>query len=269
MTVRSALYVAAHRAEHLAKALSTEADALVVELEDGVPADAKRQARAAGAEFLATTATRRTEVRVNGFGTGLLLDDLRAVAPTGVAAVRVPKVQSVDDVRFVARLLEELGSDAGVVPILESAVGIAGAVEIARAHERVVGILMGEEDLKADLGYGDRGLVAARSAVVLAARAAGLPAPLQSVWTRLGDEAGLRADCEDGRELGFGGRSVIHPSQVAVVHEVYTPTDSEVAEARAVLALAGRGGTVLADGQFVDDASVARARRVLDAVAGR
>ena len=267
--MRSALYVAAHRPEHLASAARGDADAIVIELEDGVPETAKDEARRAAAAFLAVPREIRTEVRVNGFGTGRLIDDLRAVAGTAVTAVRVPKVESAEDAQVVARILDELGSTAGVLPILESARGLAAAGEITRAHGRVAGLLMGEEDLVADLGCGPAGLLAARSAVVLAARAAGLPAPLQSVWTGLGDEEGLRADCELGRELGFSGRSVIHPKQLAVVHDVYTPSAEELADARALLAQAGQGGAVRPDGRFVDDASVARARRLLDSAATR
>lgn len=263
---RSALYVAAHRSDHLAKAVTSDADALVIELEDGVPLDAKVDARRAAAAFLAVPHQHRTEARVNGFGTGLLLADVLALAGTGVDAIRVPKVESPDDVVVVARLLDELGSAAEILPILESARGLAAAREIALSP-RVGGLLMGEEDLGADLGGGPAALSHARAALVLAARAAGLPAPLQSVWTDLGDPDGLRADCVLGRELGFAGRSVIHPRQVAIVHDVYTPTEQEVAAARALLAHAGQGGSVLDDGRFVDDASVARARRLLDAAA--
>lgn len=263
---RSALYVAAHRPEHLAKADRSAADALVVELEDGVPLAAKDDARHAAAVFLAAPHEHRTEVRVNGFGTGLLLADLLAVASSGVDFVRLPKAESPDDVVALARLLDELGSSVGVLPILETARGLAAAREIALAP-RVGGLLMGEEDLGADLGGGAAALTHARCALVLAARAAGLPAPLQSVWTDLRDVDGLRADCELGRELGFAGRSVIHPAQIDVVHEVYTPSEQEVAAARALVATAGQGGSVGTDGRFVDDASIARARRLLDAAA--
>lgn len=264
--MRSALYVAAHRERHLTKAWTSGADAVVVELEDGVPAGSKQQARQAMATALVGPTSCRAEVRVNARGTGLLVPDLLAVAETTTAAVRLPVTESPTDVLLVAGMLEELGSDAEVLPILETARGIAAAHEIVAAHPRVGGLLMGEEDLRADLGCSPEGLAGVRERVVLAARGAGLPAPLQSVWTRLGDQDGLRDDCERGKALGFRGRSVIHPSQIPVVHGVYTPTEDEIAAARDLVTRAeqtGGGGSVLADGTFVDDASVARARRVL------
>ncbi|MGW3614023.1 HpcH/HpaI aldolase/citrate lyase family protein [Micromonospora sp. NPDC005163] len=267
LTVRTALYVAAHRARHLAKAWTTDADALVLELEDGVPPDAKEDARAAVRRELAGPTAKPAFVRVNGLDSGMLRDDLMAVAGTSAVGVRVPKVEAPSDVATVAGWLEKLGSDAGIVPILETARAIQAAPEIASAHPRVMGLLMGEEDLAADLGCGPTGLLYARSRVVLAARAAGLPAPLQSVWTRVGDIEGLRADSEAGRELGFHGRSVIHPSQIGPVHAVYTPTPQQVAEAEEIVRRAGTGGSLLPDGRFVDDATVAQARRILAQVA--
>lgn len=263
--MRSALYVPAHRAPLVTKAWTAGADAVVLELEDGVPATAKAEARRAMRQALSAPVPVRAEVRVNGRGSGLLLDDLRAVAGTVASAVRLPKTESSADVELVAGVLEELGSEAEVLPILENARGIAAAHEIA-AHPRVGGLLLGEEDLRADLGCDSEGLTGVRQAVVLAARAAGLPSPLQSVWTALGDPAGLRRDCEEGKRLGFRGRSVIHPAQIPVVHDVYTATESEVAWAHGLIALAETthgGGAVLEDGTFVDDATVARARRLL------
>lgn len=262
--MRTALYVAGHRRDHQAKAWVSDADSLVFELEDGVPAVAKDEARGAMVDALARPTSKPVAVRVNGFGTGRLLEDLAAVANTTATAVRLPKTEQPDDVVAVARWLEEMGSDARILPILETARAVAAAEEIAVAHPRVAGLLMGEEDLAADLGCGRKGLTYARSRVVLAARAAGLPAPLQSVWTSLRDLEGLREDCRAGRALGFWGRSVIHPSQVAVVHEVWTPTAEEVAAAHSLVARAGTGGMVTSEGRFVDEATVAQARRLLD-----
>lgn len=266
--MRSALYVAGDRQDHLAKAWSSDADSLVLELEDGVSLAAKDEARRIMADTLSGPTPKPVAVRVNGFGTGLLLKDLAAVAASAATAVRLPKIQGPDDVVAVARWLEEMGSNIEIVPILESARALGAAEEIAAAHPRVAGLLMGEEDLLADLGCGPRGLALARSRVVLAARAAGLASPLQSVWTRVRDLEGLREDCLAGRELGFHGRSVIHPCQIAIVHEIWTPSAEEVTAARKLLALAGAGGALLPDGRFVDEATVARARRLLDDVRG-
>ena len=154
--------------------------------------------------------------------------------------------------------------------LIESALGLEHALEIARSHERVAGISLGEADLAADLGVRDEaGLLYARSRIVSASRAAGLPGPVQSVYTNVKDLDGLRRSTEEGKNLGFVGRSAIHPSQVPIINEVFTPTEEEVAEAQELLdrlegeAGSGTGAFVLEDGRFVDRAVVESARRSL------
>jgi citrate lyase subunit beta/citryl-CoA lyase len=140
----------------------------------------------------------------------------------------------------------------------------------------VTGIGLGEADLAADLLVDrDEGLVWARGAVVAAARAAGLPSPVQSVWTDVGDPDGLRVSSEIGRATGFFGRSVIHPRQIDTVHDVYTPSAEEVRAAEGVVATAteaaarGEAAALDPNGRFVDPAVVARARTILDRAGGR
>ncbi|HJQ28769.1 MAG TPA: aldolase/citrate lyase family protein, partial [Rubrobacter sp.] len=151
------------------------------------------------------------------------------------------------------------------------ALGLERAFEIAISHERVTGISLGEADLAADLGVSDEaGLLYARSRIVSAARAAGLQHPVQSVYTNVHDLEGLRRSTEEGKRLGFVGRSTIHPSQVPVVNEVFTPTEEEVAKAQEMIdrlageAISGTGVFVLEDGRFVDRAVVESARLTLD-----
>ncbi|HVA92291.1 MAG TPA: aldolase/citrate lyase family protein, partial [Chloroflexota bacterium] len=154
--------------------------------------------------------------------------------------------------------------------LIESAIGVERAFDIARAHPRVTGLGLGEADLTADLGLTeDGGLLYARSRVVVAARAAGLPAPVQSVYPHIRDTEGLRVTTLEGKRLGFFGRSVIHPSQVGVVNAVYTPSEEEIARARSLVEQLeraeqlGTGAFALEDGRFVDRAIVEAARRVL------
>jgi citrate lyase subunit beta / citryl-CoA lyase len=166
----------------------------------------------------------------------------------------------------VAETLEVLGSGARIQCLIESALGLEHAFEIATSHERVAGISLGEADLSADLGVGDEmGLLYARSRIVSAARAAALPYPVQSVYTNVHDLDGLRRSTEAGKHLGFVGRSTIHPSQVPVVNEVFTPTEKEVSEAQRLLDRLGseEGAFVLEDGRFVDRAVVESARLTL------
>ena len=172
--------------------------------------------------------------------------------------------------RHIAGRLEDLGCEASIQCLIESALGLELAFEIARAHERVVGMSLGEADLAADLGVRDEaGLLYARSRLVVAARAAGLPGPVQSVYTNVRDEEGLRRSTEEGKKGGFVGRSAIHPNQISTINAVFTPTEKEVAEAEALLAQleesagSGTGAFALEDGRFVDEAVVGSARLTL------
>jgi len=265
---RSWLYVPGHRTERVAKALDSRAEAVVLDLEDAVPPQQKDSARAA---VVATLADRNYGgpalwVRCNAFPGPWAEADLDALAGLDVDGIRVPRAEDPAAVRQIA---ERTGKPLQL--ILESARGLARAENLATAHPRVAGIGLGEADLSADLRVPSvSGLDWARGWVVVVARAAGLPSPVQSVWTDVGDLEGLRASCERGRADGFVGRSVVHPKQIPVVHDVFTPSAEEVDSARAVLAAANRAvangeAAVLDDaGRFIDPAVVARAQVVLD-----
>jgi citrate lyase subunit beta/citryl-CoA lyase len=272
VTPRSWLYVPGHRADRVAKALTAGADAVVVDLEDAVPPAQKSAARETALRLATGSAyDRPLWVRVNDPAGPWGEDDIDALAGLGLAGrglagLRVPRCEDPDVVR-------ELAARAGLPLqlLLESAAGLARAAELATAHPLVAGLGLGEADLSADLRVtGDDGLAWARGWVVVTARAAGLPSPVQSVYTDVADLDGLRASTQRARATGFVGRSVVHPRQIPVVHDVFTPSAAEVAAARAVLAAAARAeeaGEVAvldADGRFVDPAVVRRARLVLD-----
>ena len=268
--VRSYLYVPGDDGRRIEKALASEADAVVLDLEDAVAPNRKEKARETVARLLESVPDEPVFVRVNAVGTELSTADIDALAGRPLAGLRLPKTESVESVRLVAETLEELGSEARIQCLIESALGLERAFEIATSHERVDGISLGEADLSADLGVRDEaGLLYARSRIVSAARAAGLPHPVQSVYTKVQDLDGLRRSTEVGKRLGFVGRSVIHPSQVPVVNEVFTPTEDEVSEAQGMLdrldyeASSGTGAFALEDGRFVDRAVVESARLTL------
>jgi citrate lyase subunit beta / citryl-CoA lyase len=268
--IRSYLYVPGDDPRRIEKALATGADAVVIDLEDAVAPSRKEEARTNAAEVLGSEPARPTFVRVNAPGSELAARDIDAVAGIHLSGLRLPKVESPESVRLVAETLEGLRSEAGIQCLIESALGLELAFEIARSHERVSGISIGEADLAADLGVRDEaGLLYARSRIVSASRAAGLPGPIQSVYTRVNDLDGLRRSTEEGKSMGFVGRSAIHPSQVPIINEVFTPTEEEVAEAQELLdrlegeAGSGTGAFVLEDGRFVDRAVVESARRTL------
>lgn len=266
--LRSYLYAPGDRPELLGKALAGEADAVVVDLEDAVPPDRKAAARANAAALLADHhpgGRPAVLVRVNHPSSPWGRDDVAAAHAAD--AVRAPKVEAPEDADRVAGWLAEAGSGAGVVCLLESALGIERAFAIASVPE-VVGIALGEADLAADLGVTESdGLEWARGRTVVAARAAGLDGPVQSVWTDVGDLEGLRRSTLAGQARGFAGRSAVHPRQVPIINAACTPSPEAVAEARALvaaLAAPGAHGALLLDGRFVDAALARRARRVLE-----
>jgi citrate lyase subunit beta/citryl-CoA lyase len=268
--LRSYLYVPGYDDSKIGKALAGEADAVVLDLEDAVAPNRKREARATVARVLEREPEKPVFVRVNAVGTALAAADVDAVATGHLAGLRLPKVESVEGVRLVAETLEGLRSGATIQCLIESALGLERAFEIATSHARVSGTSLGEADLAADLGVADEaGLLYARSRVVVASRAAGLDHPVASVYTKVGDLEGLRRSTETAKRLGFLGRSTIHPSQVPVVNEVFTPREHEIAEARTLLDRleketgAGTGAFVLDDGRFVDRAVVESAHLTL------
>jgi citrate lyase subunit beta / citryl-CoA lyase len=270
MTPRSHLYVPGDRPEMLAGALERGADALIADLEDAVPMAAKEAARQAVVAWLATVRPRDVEiwVRVNP---GLLREaDIRAVANdpalTGSVVVKAGRADLVE----VDGLLTDLGSAARLVPLIETAAAVLEARDLAHAP-RVLRLHLGEADLRADTGIDpgpdERELLWPRTQIVMAAAAAGIEPPVAAVSTEYRDLAAFRASTEAMARLGFLGRACIHPAQVAVVNEVFTPAPEAVERARELLArfaAEGSGVAVDPDGRMVDEAVVRQARRLLD-----
>ncbi|MET8877949.1 aldolase/citrate lyase family protein [Nocardia sp. NPDC004604] len=261
--IRSWLYVPAHRVALLDKAMAGQADAVVLDLEDAVPADAKRFARDQVTAALAADWPKPIWVRLNALESPWGAADLAALAGTSAAGLRLPKAEYPDRVRRVA-----LDSGLAVHAIIESALGVENAYRIATAHPGVALLSLGEADLMADLRLGDLGALDwARQRVVNASRAAGLPSPPLAAWTDVADLDGLNVDTRTAKERGFFGRSVLHPKQVSVVNQLFTPDPGEVAAARARLhGQLGRADAAWLDdqGRFVDAALLANAKWVVD-----
>ncbi|MFJ9148985.1 HpcH/HpaI aldolase/citrate lyase family protein [Streptomyces sp. NPDC102270] len=265
------LYVPGDRPETVTKALVAGADVVVVDLEDAVAPDRKRYAREATAERLGDPQPVPVHVRVNALDSPLAAADLAAIAPLpGVCGLRLPKVTAPAQITRVAQTTAR--AEGGAPPLyalLESALGIEHAYAIATAHPSLRGIALGEADLRADLGVRhDGGLDWSRSRVVVAARAAALPPPSQSVHPDIRDLEGLRASCAHGRALGFLGRAAVHPRQLPVIERAYLPTEEEIEQAETVLkaAEAHQGAQALPDGTFIDAAVVTQAHRTLSLV---
>jgi citrate lyase subunit beta/citryl-CoA lyase len=233
-----------------------------------VAADHKDRARREALAFLADAAPANVELRVNRPDTPAGRDDLAALTDmAALRAIRLPKITSPSDVTLVADLLTARSTP--FCCLIESALGVENAFAIASAP-RVAGIALGEADLASDLGTADSaGLTWARSRVIVAARAAGLPAPAQSVYLDIDDLDGLLRTSRAGRAMGFRGRAAVHPRQIPVIHEAYRPTEQELTDATAVLdALArardrGRGVVALSNGHMVDEAVRRRAEDIV------
>jgi citrate lyase subunit beta/citryl-CoA lyase len=268
MSARSYLYVPGHRPEMLAKAASRGADALIIDLEDAVPADRKDEARAAAVSFLEGRDRAGPEVWVRLNGGDLLAADVRAIAPAGPDGVLLPKVSAPED---VANLHVLLGTgDIGVIALIETAAGVLDAPAIARAPN-VARLAIGEADLSAELGIvpseDGHELGPMRAQIVLASAAAGIGPPVGPISTDFSDLDAFRRSTQALKRMGFSGRAAIHPAQVPVVNEVFTPTADEVAAASRLLAryeAAGLGASVDDNGRMIDEAVVRAARRVLE-----
>ncbi|MER6060884.1 CoA ester lyase [Streptomyces sp. NPDC001792] len=256
------LYVPGDRPPVVARALAAGADVVVIDLEDAVAPERKEYARAATAELLTGHPPVPVHVRVNALGSPWSAGDLAALAALpGLAGLRLPKVTAPADIRQVAT-----ATPVPLYALLESALGIEHAYAIATAHPALRGIAVGEADLRADLGVrADAGLDWPRSRVVVAARAAGLAPPPQSVHPDIRDLDGLAASCAHGRSLGFLGRAAIHPRQLPVIERAYLPTPAEIEHAETIIkaAAAKEGAQALPDGRFIDAAVVTMAQRTL------
>jgi citrate lyase subunit beta / citryl-CoA lyase len=263
------LYVPGDRPERFEKAIASAADVVIVDLEDAVAPAHKDVARENARALLSQPTPKPVVVRINDIRSAWGAADLARLGDLlRLGGVRVPKVESAEDVRAVRAAL---GSRS--LPLhclIESARGVEAAFEIASADPNVASIALGEADLRSDLGVtGEEGLLWARSRIVVAARAADLPAPVMSVYTQIEDLEGLAASCRRGRALGFIGRAAIHPRQLSVIAECFMPTEAEASAARELLdALAHANSTehgvvVLPSGQFVDRAMIKGAERVV------
>jgi citrate lyase subunit beta/citryl-CoA lyase len=242
------LYVPADRPDRVEKAIASRAHAVIVDLEDGVPAAAKERARSNLAGVLGAAREKPVYVRIN-VGSAA---DLEAVAALVIAGVVVPKIERPEDIP----------PGPPVNALIESAAGLEAAYEIAR-QPQVAGISLGEADLRSQTGALETGLDWARGRIVNAAVAAGLPRPPQSVYPNVRDLDGLAESCRRGRALGHLGRAAIHPDQLPVIEQAFLPTEEEVERARETIERLAAGTGTLEDGGFVDAAMLGAARQLV------
>ena len=272
---RSVLYMPGSNARALEKGKGLDADGLILDLEDAVAPDAKATARAQVMQAMRAGGYGHRElfVRANALDTPWGHDDLVAAATSGAHAVILPKVESADAIRAAVRVLEGAGAPAELAlwVMMETPRGILRAEAIADAHPRLAGFVMGTSDLAKDLHAAHTAmrlpLLVGLGTALLAARAAGL-AILDGVYLDLGDAEGFEASCRQGVELGFDGKTLIHPKQLPAANAAFAPTEAEVARATKIVAAfeqarAEGKGVVLVDGRLVENLHVVAAQRTL------
>jgi citrate lyase subunit beta / citryl-CoA lyase len=283
-SLRSMLFTPGNRPDLIEKAIRSGADAVIVDLEDAVPLDSKVAARDALGDL--PDADVPLYVRVNGAETDLLWGDVVAAGRADIAGVVVPKAEDPDLLRRVSGALTALELDGGrepgsieIVPLIESAKGVRDADDLLSCDDRVTSVLFGsgeQGDLVADLGCewtpDGTGLLYARSQVLLAARAAGIAQPMDAVFMDFRNNAALRTECELARRVGYVGKVAIHPGQIEVIHDVFTPSAEEVARQRKIVeafeaAVAEGSASISVDGRMVDYAVARVARGVLERAA--
>jgi citrate lyase subunit beta/citryl-CoA lyase len=278
------MFVPGNRERFIARAISSTADAILLDIEDGVlPAEKPAARRMIAAALQQAGQGPRRYVRLNALSTPWLEPDLDAVIGVGIEGVCLTKVIRPQDIHEVAARIEVLERRANlevgktrILAAVESARGLVNAVAIADAHPRVVGLMFGAEDYALDLGLGARRekeaaeLIYARSCIVNAAAAADVLS-IDGVFPNLDDPDGLQADVRQARRLGFTSKSTFNPRQIDVINEVFSPQPDEIAYARKIAAgfreAEARGdASVAVGGQLVDRPIVLRALRILEIV---
>ena len=261
-TARSFLFAPGSEERKLVRALESDADAVVADLEDAVAPAEKVAARDLALGLVAAAGTRSVRlVRVNAVGTEWHDADIAAVAASEADGIVLPKATPAA-VDAVARRV-----DLPLAAIVETAVGLREAFAIA-SHDAVRVLMLGAVDLGLEPRDDGHEILFARSSLVVDSAAAGLRGPVDRVWVDVRDREGLARDCAEGRSLGFRGKSLVHPDQIAPTHEAFAPSADELQRARDVVAAYERAeadgqGVVALDGEMIDAPVVQRARELL------
>ncbi|AEG14931.1 CoA ester lyase [Desulfofundulus sp. TPOSR] len=277
--LRSFLFAPASDLRKVDKALSLDADAVILDLEDAVAVSEKVRARSLVLDVLGRMNREGIYVRVNGVNTRWIVGDLMAVVGGRPAGIMLPKAEDAEEVRrvdwLIGQLEREYGLPAGemeLIPLVETARGVMNAYEVATSCPRVKRLAFGAVDYTLDIGISLTGqgteIFYARSHLVVASRAAGIEGPIDTVYPNIKDEEGLAEECRLVRSLGFAGKLVIHPAQLGPVNEIFSPTPREIdyaAKVAQAFAQAEAEGiaAVQLEGKFIDYPVAAWARRTL------
>ncbi|MDQ3976248.1 MAG: CoA ester lyase [Thermoproteota archaeon] len=285
---RSLIFVPSNSERYLNKAKILNADIVCLDLEDSVPYDEKDAARHLIKSALAMRATYQTRniyVRINSFDSGLAFCDLKAVIQKGIDGIVLPKVSNDDEISAVDRILFTLEQEIGIhektikiAASIESAKGVVNSYSIAKASDRVNMLVFGVFDFLYDMhldykeGNNEFEYAYARSKIPVDARAAGIEA-IDGIWQKIDDSEGLKRDAALAKRLGYAGKSLIHPSQIETVHEVFIPSKSEIEWATKVVKALdeekknGRSkGAMRLEGKMIDAVHYKQAKAILEDV---
>ena len=279
--LRSLLFVPGNQPSMMEKAMGLKPDAFIPDLEDSVPADEKSNARDVTAAHIEGLAAEGVKVipRVNSMDTGIMEEDLAALVGPHIYGVSVGKIYTADDILKISEILSDLEQRAGLpdgqirlLAWIETAMAVVHAYEVSAASPRVVAVAFGAEDYTNDMEIertqGEQETIFARSAIGVAARAAGVLA-LDTPFFSFRDPDGLRENASDAKKYGFKGKFAIHPAQIDIINETFSPSQAEVEQAKREIAAyeeaerIGRGSTSL-DGKVVDVPVVKRAQALLE-----
>ncbi len=268
---RSALYIPGSKARALEKARTLPVDAILFDLEDAVAPTEKETARFTLRAALEEGGygDRARIVRINGTDTGWSRDDLTEIANETPDGILLPKVNTPEDIEALAAKMDKLPgyADTAIWAMIETPQGVLNAANIAAAP-RMAGFVLGTNDLAKDLqAKGRSALMTSLQLSLLAARAAGIVA-IDGVYNAFKDEDGLKAECAEGRALGFDGKSLIHPAQIAIANTAFAPSEDEIDLARRQIAAfeeaeAQGQGVAVVDGQIVENLHIETARATL------
>lgn len=280
--IRTALFVPGNRPERVEKALNSGADAVIIDLEDAVSLNRKEETRLLVREAILKYKGHRIIVRVNSLNSGFLEKDIDEVVVKGLCCIMLPKVETSSDVKEINRLLVDREEKKGlvigsitVIPLIESAKGVQNVFQIVSEEtnpRRVFTVAFGAVDYTLDLGIEVTGngveLIYPRSQIVVACRAAGINPPLDTPCLNLKDEDMLRVEARTAKQLGFQGKQCVHPNQVGVCNDIFTPTQDEILFASRVIQAyeeaEARGlGAIQLEGKVIDYPVVERSRRIL------
>lgn len=281
MILRSLLFAPGNVTRRVEKALGLDADVVILDLEDAVPISEKEQARSLVAQALKMPRSTSCYVRVNALSTGLTIDDLMGVISPSLDGIMLTKVEEPSDLYkvdwFIRHLEEKLTIAKGtidLIPLVENAKGVENAFKIAQAVPRVKRLCFGAIDYTADIGVKLTAeateIFYARARLVNASKAAGLEPPIDTVYPDIKNPEGLEKDTRIAVQMGFQGKLVIHPNQIAMVNTMFSPSEEDVSFARKVVAAfeeaeaKGHAAITLEGGKFIDYPVVHNARRVLN-----